>query len=229
MAKYDLLLCDADMTLMDFHHSENVAFAAAARAFGFSDDQETYAVYKKSNSDCWLAFERGEITIPQLRIRRFEGFLKGLGREDVDPAAAAACYEGVLCRQSWTMPGAAEGVARWKQRAHVMILTNGITVVQHGRVSGSPFPELEEDMVISEEVGVSKPDPRIVEIAMEKAGVTEKSRVLLLGDSLTSDMKAAENAGVDSCWYNPKGTENTTGVRVTYEIRDLSEVDSLLS
>ena len=95
-------------------------------------------------------------------------------------------------------------------------------------MDGSPVRQYIRGMVISEEIGAAKPDPKMLEIGMEMVGVRDKSRALMLGDSLSSDIAAAHNAGVDACWYNPKGAENTKGLPVRYEIRSLDEVDQLL-
>ena len=84
-------------------------------------------------------------------------------------------------------------------------------------------------MVISEEVGAAKPDPRMIEEALQMVRCGDKSRALMLGDSLTSDIAGAVNAGVDSCWFNPHGKENTTAIRPTYEVRSLEQVDELLA
>ena len=87
---------------------------------------------------------------------------------------------------------------------------------------------MEKELLISQEVGAAKPDPRMIRLAMERAGVTDPRRVLMLGDSLSSDIAAAANAGVDACWYNPRGKTNDSGLSVRYEIRSLDEVDDLL-
>ena len=110
----------------------------------------------------------------------------------------------------------------------VVIVTNGISRIQHGRMNGSPVKQYISGLVISEEVGVAKPDPKMLYMGMEMTGVSDKARALMLGDSLSSDIAAAANAQIDACWYNPKGQENTKGLPVRYEIRDLDEVDAIL-
>ena len=124
--------------------------------------------------------------------------------------------------------GAVEAVERWSRVLPVIIVTNGIARVQHGRMDGSEVRHYIRGMVVSEEVGAAKPDPKMIEIGMEMAGVQDRSRVLMLGDSLSSDMAAAANAGIDACWYNPRGIKNDKGLPVRYEIRDLDEVDAIL-
>ena len=226
MARYDLLLCDADETLLDFSGAEKNAFRQAMAAFGLPGGEEAAAVYSACNLACWKRFERGELTLTRLRVQRFLDFFRAAGLS-ADPGAVSAAYEEALSRQGGALPGAAEALAAWEGRLRVLVLTNGIARVQRGRFAKSPFPHLARDMVVSEEVGVRKPDPEIVRLAMRRAGIHDPGRVLLLGDSLTSDMGAAANAGVDGCWYNPKKNKNT-GLPVRYEIDSLSQVEALL-
>ena len=227
MSRYDLLCCDADETLLDFAQAEKNAFFEACAAHGIAVGREEYRRYSAINLACWKLFEQGRLTQPELRVKRYADFLGGIG-STVDPAALSRTYEQALSRQGCALPGAAEALQRWQKRVRVIVVTNGIAAVQHGRFAASPFSWMEKDLVISEEVGAAKPDPAMIGIAMARAGVADKSRVLVLGDSLTSDMAAAANAGVDGCWYNPCAKENTTGTAVRYEIRSLDEVDDLL-
>ncbi len=226
MARYDLLLCDADETLLDFSRAERNALRETADVCGFSCGEKETAAYSAANLACWKRFERGELLLPELRVRRFQDFFALCGIEE-DPARVSLVYTEALGRQGCAVPGAAEALSRWEKRVRVLVVTNGIAAVQRGRFARSPFPHLAREMVISEEIGIQKPDPGIVFEALRRAGVRDKTRVLFLGDSLSSDMRAAENAGVDGCWYNPGGTINAD-VPVRYEIRNLDEVDGLL-
>ena len=226
MARYDLLLCDADETLLDFSRAERNALRETADVCGFPCGEEEAAAYSAANLACWKRFERGEMSLAELRVRRFRDFF-GLCGIDGDPVRTTRVYMGALGKQGCALPGAAEALARWEKRVRVLVVTNGIAETQRGRFARSPFPHLAREMVVSEEIGIQKPDPGIVFEALRRAGVQDKTRVLFLGDSLTSDMQAARNAGIDGCWYNPKGIKNTL-VPVRYEIRSLDEVDDLL-
>ena len=226
MARYDLLLADADETLLDFSRAERNALRETADICGFPCGEEEAAAYSAANLACWKQFERGELARPELRVRRFRDFFSLCGIEE-DPVRVSHVYTKALGRQGCAVPGAAEALSRWEKRVRVLVVTNGIAAVQRGRFARSPFPHLAREMVVSEEIGVQKPDPGIVFEALRRAGVQDKTRVLFLGDSLSSDMRAAENAGVDGCWYNPKGLKNAD-VPVRYEIRNLDEVDGLL-
>jgi len=225
--RYDLLLCDADNTIFDFEKAEEFAFCDACAVAGLTATPELLHTYSVINQSLWELLEKGGITQSVLRVRRFELFLKEIGC-DFDAPTMATAFADSLARQGVPLPGAFEAVERWSRLVPVIIVTNGISRVQHGRMDKSPIAPFISGLVISEEVGVAKPHPRMLEIGMEMAGVTDKRRVLMLGDSLSSDIAAAANAQVDACWYNPKETENKKGLPVAYEIRDLDEVDAIL-
>lgn len=225
--RYDLLLCDADNTIFDFEKAEENAFYDACDVAGLAATPELLHTYSVINQSLWELLERGGITQSVLRVRRFELFLEEIG-SDADPAVMATAFTDSLGRQGVPLPGAFEAVERWSKLVPVIIVTNGISKVQHGRMDESPIAPFIKGLVISEEVGVAKPHPKMLKIGMEMAHVTDKRRVLMLGDSLSSDIAAAANAGVDACWFNPKGMENKKGLPVAYEIRSFDEVDAIL-
>jgi len=226
--RYDVLLCDADNTIFDFEKAEEKAFEMTLAHMGVAGGLSLLGTYSAINQALWKLLEEGGITQKVLRVRRFEQFLEAIGRADLNAQEMAAEYAGNLGMQSVPIEGAIEAVARWSRILPVIIVTNGISRIQHGRMNGSPVRHFIRGMVISEEIGSAKPDPKMLEIGMEMAGVTDKTRVLMLGDSLSSDIAAAANAGVDACWYNPKGQTNGKGLPVRYEIRSLDEVDGIL-
>lgn len=226
--RYDVLLCDADNTIFDFNKAEENAFALTCAYMGFESSEELLSIYDRINKALWKLLEEGGITQSVLRVRRFEQFLEAIGKKELDAADMAREYAEQLGRQSVPIDGAIKAIARWSRMLPVIIVTNGISRIQHGRMEGSEVRHYIRGMVISEEVGVAKPDPKMLEIAMEMAGVKDRSRALMLGDSLSSDIAAAANAGVDACWYNPRGAQNAKGLPVRYEIRSLDEVDAIL-
>ena len=227
--RYDVLLCDADNTIFDFGKAEENAFAEACARMGLEADADRLATYSRINEALWRLFEQGGITQSALRVRRFEQFLEAIGHEELDAQAMAQAFVEALGRQSVPIDGAIDALRRWSRLLPVIIVTNGIARVQHGRMDGSEARHYIRGMVISEEVGAAKPDPKMIEAGMELAGVCERSRVLMLGDSLSSDIAAAANAGVDACWYNPQGKANESGLPIAYTIRSLDEVDAILA
>jgi len=225
--RYDVLLCDADNTLFDFNKAEENAFAIACETMGFSSTPELLATYSAINEALWKLLEQGKIEQSVLRVQRFEQFLAAIHR-DGDAQRMCDAFVEALGQQSVPLDGAVEAVRRWSAKIPVVIVTNGIAQVQRGRMAKSELRPYISGLVISEEVGAAKPNPLMLEKGMELARATDKRRALMLGDSLTSDIAAAKNAGIDACWFNPKGAANDKGLPIAYEIASLDEVDAIL-
>ena len=225
--KYDILLCDIDDTLFDFHKGEAIALESTFRAFDIPVNETTLDAYDKANREQWKKLERGETTSEKLRVDRFAEFLRAIG-EERDANAMSDVMIDNLGQQRWPLPYCEELCRRVSEKMPIWLVTNGIARVQHSRMENCVLTPYISGMVISEEVGAAKPDPKMLEVGREMAGVTDKRRVLMLGDSLSSDMTAAYNAGVDACWYNPKRNVNGKGLPIRYEITDLDDVDGIL-
>ena len=221
MGKYNLLLADADGTLLDFAAAEAKALRLAMAAMGVPMDGARAARYKAINENLWRAFERGEVTQEALRVLRFSRFFEEMGVIKSADQAAAAFVEA-LSQQADSLAGAEDFLKEAASRVPVVIVTNGIASVQRSRFALSPLKRHISGHIISGEVGFAKPDPRMIRLALEAGGVTD-AVPLMLGDEPGSDIAAANAAGIDSCWYNPSGRQNPTAHRPTYEIRELRE------
>lgn len=226
MTRYDLLLADADDTLLDFAAAEDKALNAACAAAGLMITPEQAARYKEINAALWQAFARREVTQDALKVLRFERFLAEIGFAH-DPRDLAARFVEALALQTDEMDGAYDFLRAASARVPVVIVTNGIASVQRGRFGSSRLNAFLSGHVISGEVGFSKPDPRIFDRALEGRGVP-KARALMLGDDLNSDIAGAIAAGIDCCWFNPAGRENRTQHTPTYIIKRLEEALSWL-
>ena len=225
--RYSVLFADADNTLFDFSRAEAHSFSKTMEDFSLHADEEMCARYSRINDGLWKAFERGETTQPKLRVDRFRLLLESY-QLTLDPAQVAARYTDYLAQSAFLLPEALECVRRWSAGVPVYLVTNGLSDVQRGRLERSALRPYIRDIIISQEVGAQKPDPRMLEAALHRAGDPDRRDVLMLGDSLSSDIRGAVNAGIDSCYFNPRGTENTSGITPTYEVRALHEVDALL-
>jgi len=145
-----------------------------------------------------------------------------------DVEALSRCYLRHLAEGSYVIDGAEDICRYMAQRYTLAILTNGIAEVQRSRLSKSVLRDMIPHIIISEEVGLSKPDPRIFEYAMDALGHPRRDTVLMVGDSLSSDILGGVNAGIHTCWYNPHGATCREDLAPTYEIRALHELRLLL-
>lgn len=216
--RYSLILMDADDTIFDFQAGNRKAVGMLMEELGLSSPT-VFEEYQQINHACWQALERGEMDQETLHVERFRRFLRLKGRAD-DPKRVADRFAVLLGQQAIPLPNAEETVEKLAREREIVILTNGITPIQKSRMARSPVQNWISRMVISQEVGVSKPDPRIFEIAM---GNTPREKVLMIGDGLQSDIRGANNAGVDVCWFNPLKKPLPNDLHTEYEIHDIRD------
>lgn len=218
--RYKAILFDVDDTLLDFQTGNHNAVNQLMDELGYHDP-DRYDQYEAVNLKCWRELEAGLLTQSQLKVARFVRFFDRYPVRG-DPRWAAERFVTLLGRQSILLPHALETVARIAQRLPVAIVTNGITDIQRSRMALSPLKDYVAEMVISEEVGVSKPRPGIFIIALDRLGVKPRD-ALMVGDGVNSDIRGANNAFIDACWYNPEGRALPEGVHAEYVISDIRQ------
>ena len=156
-------------------------------------------------------------------VERFDRFVKEIGA-----AAKAAelnrAYTEHLATHADVIPGAEEALQELAEVATMIAVSNGTESVERGRLKLSGFEKYFDDIFISETVGVSKPNPKIFQMAMRKLGIEHSDKVLVVGDSLSADIQGGVNAGLDTCWVNMNGLENESGLTPTYEVKALCEL-----
>ena len=221
--RYSWILFDADGTLFDYDAAEWAALTASFARIGFAFLPEHSEIYRRINGRMWLELEAGTTTQQRIRVERFEKLFQAIGVNS-DPARFSNHYTANLATQNRLIAGADATVAALAQAARLMLITNGLAEVQRPRFAASSIRRHFEDLVISEEVGAAKPDPRIFDTAFACMHHPKRSEVLMVGDSLTSDIKGGSDYGIDTCWFNPFGHPRQDGVAPTYEIRRIDEL-----
>lgn len=221
---YKAIFFDADDTLFDYVAAEKAAFGLTAEAFGLGDRlEEAHALYRAHNHDVWRELERGEITQDELKIDRFRRLLRAMNVDESPAAAMSPFYLDRLSEQTQLLQGAEETVLAMRERYTLVLVTNGLTTVQRRRFAAAPITSHFDLILISEELGVAKPDPAIFIPAMEKFGLRSED-VLMVGDSTSSDMPAALNAGMDFCWINPERKSVPVGLKAKYDISNVGDL-----
>lgn len=223
--KYRYLLVDNDNTLMDFSLAEHRALRETLAAFRLPSDEGACALYARLNDALWHDLERGKTTFAVLRVERFAQLLAHLTRGDVPPEALCDGYEARLSTHAELMPGAMALLEALHGPMKIALVSNGISRIQRGRLSVCPFAPLLDAVIISEELGVSKPNPAMVDAALDALGCTDCRQAVFLGDSLTADVAAARAAGIDCVWLAPSGQSSPLP---TYTVRSLDEARALL-
>lgn len=225
--RYKWLLFDADGTLFDFDRAEASALCKTLEQFGVPFTPERLTTYQRINNQLWRALENGLITTGDLKVRRFESFFEEL-QLDLSPHSFSLAYLEQLGTCSELIAGAVEILQALHTRYQLAIVTNGLKAVQRSRLARSPIRDYIAEMVVSEEVGASKPDQAIFDAAFERIGRPLKSEALMIGDSLTSDMEGGYRYGVDTCWYNPTNQSQSVDLKITYQIGNLAELANIL-
>ena len=226
---YDIVLLDADETIYDFKLAEKTAVSATLSAFGVTPSDSVIALYSEGNLWCWKALERGDITREELKPLRFRMLFERLKAEPVDYSAVNDMYERELSKCGFMLPGATEFVKKLHEEydVKIYIATNGLTVPQTGRFKRSGIAPYVDGIYISEQVGAGKPDREYFEYIFSEVGARDLSRVMILGDSLTSDMQGGRNSGITTCRYL-NGAEPDGDPRCDYEIREYDEFFDIL-
>lgn len=221
--KYETIIFDIDDTLFDFSMTEKNAFHKAFVEFGIPAGEKEYRTkYNEISKPLWRDLEQGLITLAELGVERFRRLFREYGLE-LDAQQFNRVYLEYLGKEVHLMPGAAE-ICSSLADCRLAVITNGFGEVQKSRISGSSLNNAFEQIIVSEEAGFQKPDKEIFDYAFSKLGLTDKRKVLMVGDSLTSDIQGGINYGIDTCWFNPQKKENTLGLNPTYEIRELMDL-----
>ncbi len=226
--KYEVILFDADETLYDFKKSEREAFKNTMLKFNIKYNEDFHLkIYQEINTALWKEFEQGFITQEKLKIERFKRLSDKL-ELGFDETNFAKVYIEHLADASFLYDDSMDLIETLNKSFRLAIVTNGLTLVQNKRIRKSSIAKFFETIVISEEILISKPNPKIFEHTLKELNFVDKSKVLIVGDSLTSDIQGGINFGIDTCWYNSKKVINKTSIKPTYEISDFDELKSLL-
>ena len=226
---YTWILFDADGTLFDYEKAEASALAQTFEQFGHGFDAAYLGAYQRINEQIWRDYEQGKIAQERLKIRRFELLFEAIALAPTpDAAAFSTCYLSNLGNCAELLDGAETVINALRGKLHLGLITNGLKAVQRARLAQTSIGNAFKAIVISEEIGAAKPDTAIFNAAFALMDHPRKDEVLIVGDSLTSDMRGGSEYGIDTCWYNPKGEPRPEDITLTYEIHSLDGVLSII-
>lgn len=227
MKDYKILLLDVDDTLLDFGAAERSGICEVLIAYGVEPDEEKIALYSRINAGLWKAFERGEIVRDTIMEVRFGKFFAELGKE-VNGPEAERLYRAQLDASAVMIEGAQEILDYLSEKYELYVITNGVSETQYHRLAKSGIDRYMKDIFVSEDAGCQKPKKEFFEYCFSRMGTSDVDRMLVIGDSLTSDIRGGNNAGIDTCWFNRKGAKCPSDISVNYEIHKLEELKKLL-
>ena len=227
MIKYVFL--DIDDTLLDFGKAEAAAIKKTFDRIGVPSSPEVIALYSRINDEHWAMLERGELTREQVLVKRFDALFAELGIKNVPSEMAQASYEYLLGIGHYFVDDAPELLQALKDKYELYIVSNGTAKVQEGRIGSSGIAKYMDGIFISQILGANKPDKQFFDTCFAEIPDFSLSETVIIGDSLSSDIKGGINAGITTVWFNPKGIENDSDIKPDYTIKELSEVPGLLS
>lgn len=228
MRKYNLLLFDLDGTLMDYSVDQKFAVKYAFEKMGYEYTEDILEQYKKIDDMVWKKLEKGEIkTIAELYQERckilFEIYDINEAIDKFNHLLDEGFYEnGTLFK------GVENVLKRLSEEYKLAIVTNGPKKQQHIRLENAKVLQYFSYVFTSEEVGYNKPNIKFFDYVFEKLEEKDKSKMLIIGDSLTSDIQGGRNAGLDTCWYNMNCKKNNTIIKSNYEINKIEKILNIL-
>jgi len=221
----EFIFADLDDTVLDFGGAEKNAITMTLKRFGLPFDNETLTLYSTVNKKLWQALERKEITRERVLVQRFELLLEHLGREKTYAEAMNNTYKVFLSREHTFIEGAEELLKRLYGKYRLFIVSNGTTFVQNGRISGAGLEKYFEKIFLSEAIGYDKPDVRFFEKCFAQIDNFDKSKAIIIGDSISSDILGGKNAGIKTCWFNRSGIKESIA---DYTVTRLEDFDKIL-
>ena len=224
---YEILLLDLDDTILDFHKAERDALTATLRSGGIEPTEENIALFSRINDAHWKLLERKEITRSQVLYGRFRELFDTLGISGETDKIAESYMENLAAGHAY-LPGAEEALAALQKKYRLYLVSNGTAVVQHRRLAGSGAGKYFADVFISQEIGVNKPDKAYFDACFARIPDFDPAKTLIVGDSLSSDIRGGQNAGIATCWVNPKHKECILPQKPDHEIESLSQLESYL-
>lgn len=226
LSTYTSLFLDIDNTLLDFYKAERVAIKKVLKLHSLPCDDKTAKIYSNINQSYWERFERGEIPKSAIFEGRFESLLEFLGAKG-DVKAIANDYFRLLSEGYFKMDGADDILRYLNDKGYKLYATtNGIALTQFKRIKNSGIEPYFDDIFVSEAAGHQKPEKEYFEFVISRIPEKDKSKMLIVGDSQSSDILGGINAGIDTCWFNFQNQEPK--YKSKYEIKKLSELKKIL-
>jgi len=221
------ILLDMDNTLLDFTRAERVAASKALVHMGIQPTDELLRRYHEINEDQWRLFERGLLEREQVKVRRYELLFAEMGI-NASPKDTAKVYEGLLGIGHYFMDGAEALLETLSREYRLYLATNGTAGVQKSRISSADISKYFQGIYISEDVGYNKPDARYFEACFKDIPNFKREETVMIGDSLTSDIRGGINAGIKTVWFNYEGRNRDDSIIPDYEIHSLEEIPELM-
>lgn len=221
------ILFDLDDTLLDFLLAEKIALTKTLRHLGIEPKEMVLARYSELNLAQWKLLEQGQLTREEVLIRRFQLLFDEIGAE-CSANYATEYYENLLGVGHYFIDGAEELLKSLSSCYRLYLVSNGSAAVQKGRIESADIKGYFKEIFISQQIGFEKPNVAFFNYCFSRIPGFMEYQTLIVGDSLSSDIKGGRDAGITTVWFNPNGAKNPSDIVPDYEIRSLSDLIPLL-
>lgn len=217
--RYNWVLFDADETLFSFN--SYLGLTAMLKRYGIDFTREDYDAFQAVNKLLWVAYQNNEITAEDIQMRRFAKLAEQTGVHQIQLNQELMAE---MAKVSKPLDGVMEMLETLYPEVKMGIITNGFTELQQQRLQNTQTEKFFEIVVVSEQIGVAKPDRKVFDYAFSQMDELDKTKILMVGDTLASDILGGYNSGIDTCWFNHANLVNDTKIQPTYEIKDIHEL-----
>lgn len=217
--KYQWILFDADETLFSFN--SYLGLRTMLKRYNIDFTEQDYDAFQAINKPLWVAYQNQQISAKEIQLRRFEKLAQQTG---VDPLLLNQQLMHEMAFVSQPLAGVKETLSALHQKVKLGIITNGFIPLQQKRLLNTQTEHYFDVVVVSEQVGVAKPDPKIFEYTFQQMDFFDRSKILMVGDTLSSDILGGNQMQIDTCWFNPHHHKNDTNITPTYEIHSMLEL-----
>lgn len=224
---FEILFIDLDDTILDFNMQEDAAIKKTLQDAGIDPTAEVCARYSQINKEHWKRMELGEIDRNQVLFGRFEVLFGELG-VDADPKATALAYMENLSEGHYFLPGAEDALKSLSKKYRLFIASNGTAKVQNKRLDSAGIRKYFEGIFISQDIGINKPAKGFFDYCFSHISDFDPKKAMIVGDSPSSDITGGQNAGIATCWVNPKGKTAPGDLRPDFEITSITQLEALL-
>lgn len=228
MGRFTTILWDVDGTLLDFIYAQRACMKNCFEKMGMTITEEMLVRYSEINDSYWKRLELGQVTKDELLTGRFSDLFEEFGMTDADPDEFRIAYETGLGEVYKYTENSYDVCSGLYGRVDQYVITNGISMTQRNKLKLSGLDKFMEDIFVSEDADAPKPFKGFFDYCMDRIREKDKSRMLIVGDSLTSDIKGGVLYGIPTCWYRPEGMVNDSDYKPDYEINKLEDVFRLL-
>lgn len=225
--KYEIILFDLDGVILDFKQCEKASFENTFKQYNIEVNEQLFNLYSKINHQLWHDFELGKVTKNEVTCGRFKILFEKLGL-DIDSNEFANQYQNGLAEGYFLMPEAKEILETLSLNYRLYAVTNGVSKTAFSRLKGTDTLKYFKDVFVSEDLNAQKPSIEYFEKVFNKIQPFKKEKVLLIGDTLTSDILGANQANIDCCWLNIDHLVNQTKAKPDYEIDCLKDIFKIL-